>query len=152
MSKRNWPLRGAYAQRFAVLERDHFTCQCCGQYAPNVKLEVDHIIPVEDGGTDEPTNLRTTCYACNRGRAGLRVKIRRSKQREMVEIGHDFTQPWRQEQVIRLLGEHNGLSRTQVAIALGIKAEAAGMVLSRLARGLKVKKLKQGRTVYYQPA
>ncbi len=64
---------GYYALRWQILKRDNFTCQTCGQYAPNVKLEVDHIITIRDGGDDSLDNLRTTCYACNRGREGLRI-------------------------------------------------------------------------------
>jgi 5-methylcytosine-specific restriction endonuclease McrA len=55
--------------RFAVLKRDNHTCQSCGRAAPHVKLELDHIIPVRDGGQDTPDNLRTLCRECNRGKA-----------------------------------------------------------------------------------
>ena len=66
MVGRNW-----YRLRFEVLERDKFQCQYCGQYAPNVRLEVDHILAVSDGGTDALENLRTSCFACNQGKVGL---------------------------------------------------------------------------------
>jgi hypothetical protein len=59
---------GAYKLRWDVLKRDKFTCQYCGQAAPNVKLEIDHIIPLSNGGTSEMGNLITSCYACNRGK------------------------------------------------------------------------------------
>ena len=32
--------------RFEVFKRDSFKCQYCGKSAPDVVLEVDHIIPV----------------------------------------------------------------------------------------------------------
>lgn len=54
--------------RFAVFARDAFTCQYCGRQPPSVVLEVDHIIPVVDGGTDDNANLRTSCFTCNRGK------------------------------------------------------------------------------------
>jgi CRISPR/Cas system Type II protein with McrA/HNH and RuvC-like nuclease domain len=57
-----------YALRWEVLKRDNFTCQYCGQHAPNVKLEVDHIIPFREGGDDSMGNLLTSCYSCNRGK------------------------------------------------------------------------------------
>lgn len=54
--------------RFAVLHRDNFTCQYCGQFAPNVEVEVDHITPLAQGGTNEPDNLLVACFDCNRGK------------------------------------------------------------------------------------
>lgn len=54
--------------RFEVLKRDSFTCQYCGAKAPDVLLEVDHIIPVAEGGTDDVINLITSCRDCNRGK------------------------------------------------------------------------------------
>lgn len=57
--------------RFAILQRDNFTCRYCGAKAPDVRLEIDHIIPVASGGTDDPENLTTACIDCNNGKAAL---------------------------------------------------------------------------------
>lgn len=54
--------------RFQVLQRDNFTCQYCGRSAPSVSLEVDHIVPVAKGGTNEMSNLVTACWECNIGK------------------------------------------------------------------------------------
>lgn len=54
--------------RFEVFKRDSFTCQYCGRSAPDVVLEVDHIIPVAKGGDNNITNLITSCFDCNRGK------------------------------------------------------------------------------------
>lgn len=56
--------------RFEVLKRDGYTCQYCGRQTPNVVLEVDHVIPRCEGGTDEMMNLVTSCWECNRGKGG----------------------------------------------------------------------------------
>ena len=74
-------LRGWYKLRWKILERDKYTCQYCGQSAPDAKLEVDHIIPLADGGTDDEDNLNTSCWACNRGKSGLRQSIVLAKNR-----------------------------------------------------------------------
>ena len=56
--------------RQQVLERDNYTCQMCGRTRfDGVKLEVDHIIPVAKGGSDNISNLQTLCRECNRGKS-----------------------------------------------------------------------------------
>lgn len=57
--------------RFEVFKRDEFCCQYCGRRSPDVVLEVDHIVPRCEGGTDDPINLRTSCWDCNHGKAGV---------------------------------------------------------------------------------
>ena len=52
--------------RHEVFKRDDYTCQECGNTRKETALEVDHIIPVSQGGTDEMDNLRTLCLRCNR--------------------------------------------------------------------------------------
>lgn len=54
--------------RFDIFRRDNFTCQYCGRRPPSVVLEIDHITPVSQGGDDDPSNLATSCYDCNRGK------------------------------------------------------------------------------------
>lgn len=38
--------------------------------------EVDHIVAVEDGGTDDPANLRLMCSPCHRDRTALQRRIK----------------------------------------------------------------------------
>ena len=55
--------------RFDVFKRDGFQCSYCGTHPPEtVLLEVDHIHPVAEGGTNEIDNLVTACWDCNRGK------------------------------------------------------------------------------------
>ena len=48
--------------RLEVLDRDRWRCQACGKAG---MLEVDHIQPLEDGGSDEPDNLQVLCRGCH---------------------------------------------------------------------------------------
>jgi hypothetical protein len=57
--------------RFIVLERDNYTCQYCGAYAPDVVLVVDHIIAVALGGSNDLDNLITACETCNQGKSAM---------------------------------------------------------------------------------
>lgn len=63
-------------QRKAVLERDGYKCRICGisrQYlddkAPGLgeylRLEIDHIVPIAQGGTSDESNLQCLCWRCN---------------------------------------------------------------------------------------
>ena len=84
--------------RFEVFKRDSFTCQYCGRSAPDVVLEIDHIIPVSKGGENEITNLITSCFDCNRGKGRKKltenqtVKLQKeeldklNKRREQLEM------------------------------------------------------------------
>jgi hypothetical protein len=54
--------------RFDVFKRDRFSCQYCGKTPPQVVLEIDHIQPVAEGGTNDILNLLTACFDCNRGK------------------------------------------------------------------------------------
>jgi len=60
--------------RFDIFRRDKFTCQYCGRKPPDVILEVDHITPASKGGGDEPENLITSCFDCNRGKGKKLLK------------------------------------------------------------------------------
>lgn len=59
--------------RFEVFKRDKFTCQYCGRMSPDVILEVDHIKPVAEGGTNDLINLVTSCKDCNRGKGKIEL-------------------------------------------------------------------------------
>ena len=60
--------------RFDVFKRDGFTCQYCGRQPPEVVLQVDHIVPVADGGGNDEMNLLTSCRACNLGKGKKRLE------------------------------------------------------------------------------
>ena len=61
--------------RFDVFKRDSFTCRYCGRTSPDVVLELDHIVPVCEGGSDDPINLATSCWDCNRGKTGEPLSV-----------------------------------------------------------------------------
>lgn len=56
-------------ERFEVFKRDGFTCVYCGGSPPAVVLEVDHIVAVAAGGTNDESNLVTACRPCNQGKS-----------------------------------------------------------------------------------
>ena len=72
--------------RFEVFKRDSFTCQYCGKSAPDVVLEVDHIIPVSKGGTNNILNLITSCFDCNRGKKDRELSDNQTMKKQKEEL------------------------------------------------------------------
>lgn len=53
------------AERDQIKKRDGYTCQCCFRSGRGVILEIDHIIPVFQGGKANVENSQTLCKECN---------------------------------------------------------------------------------------
>lgn len=75
--------------RFKILHRDSFTCKYCGRKPPEVKLCVDHIVPVGRGGTNDDGNLCASCSDCNHGKGISMVeRHEQAKPRKRVMRGN----------------------------------------------------------------
>jgi hypothetical protein len=91
--------------RFEVFKRDRFTCQYCGRKSPDVILEVDHIVPVAEGGKNTLMNLVTSCRDCNRGKGkhllddNSAVMMQRKELEDLEELREQrkMLLKWRQE-------------------------------------------------------
>ena len=76
VAKEGRPMPGLYPSiRWTILQRDGFKCRYCGNCPPEVKLQVDHIIPVSKGGKLVLENLVTACEPCNRGKNAKEVNF-----------------------------------------------------------------------------
>lgn len=71
----NWLPRLSYSRsispklRYNIFERDGYRCKVCGLGASDgAVLEVDHVIAVSKGGSNDIENLQTLCWACNSGK------------------------------------------------------------------------------------
>lgn len=61
--------------RIRVLERDGYRCVYCGATAQTATLEIDHVIPLARGGTNDSTNLVTACRDCNNGKRASLIDL-----------------------------------------------------------------------------
>lgn len=53
--------------RFEILRRDNHRGRYCG--SDDGPLQIDHVVPVSLGGSDDPSNLVASCIECNVGKA-----------------------------------------------------------------------------------
>lgn len=53
--------------RLRIFERDAYKCQYCQKVGG--QLECDHIYPVSLGGSNDDSNLATSCRGCNRSKS-----------------------------------------------------------------------------------
>ena len=66
---------------YLIFRRDNWTCQMCG-FAVDVRLrkagyrkdeasaEIDHIVPMENGGANISDNVQTICFDCHKQKSG----------------------------------------------------------------------------------
>jgi 5-methylcytosine-specific restriction endonuclease McrA len=61
--------------RMALYLRDGFCCAYCGRGSEDgAKLTADHVLAVDLGGTNAPTNLVTACLRCNSAKRNLSTR------------------------------------------------------------------------------
>ncbi len=81
--------------RRRILDRNGFTCQVCGsgsgedsgcEPGKTCRLQIDHIIPISQGGTDDEHNLRAVCVYYNKDKANLKVPTSRDAISAMVIV------------------------------------------------------------------
>lgn len=55
--------------QYLVFQKDHNRCHYCGTPSSEVKLQIDHVVPVSKGGSDDISNLVAACPRCNRAKS-----------------------------------------------------------------------------------
>ena len=134
---------GWYAIRWQVLERDNFTCQYCGQRAPEVMLHVDHIVAKVNGGENENGNLITACSACNVGKSIVPF-LSAKKRTRSAKAGN--TLGW-SDAIIQSLLINGPSTATELSRELKYCRSNISTFLSQDGRFEKTKQI--GRNVYY---
>jgi 5-methylcytosine-specific restriction protein A len=72
------------AQADRIRRRDKHTCQKCGRPGH----DVDHIINVADGGTDEDDNLQVLCPDCHRVKTQTEATLGKRRGRYLTTEAH----------------------------------------------------------------
>ena len=75
--KKNWGSgRGGRPWRRLKQEihlRDEWTCCSCGRVT--MELELDHIVNVAQGGTDDEVNLQSLCVPCHKKKTSKESRV-----------------------------------------------------------------------------
>ena len=60
--------------RQLIIERDEHCCVHCGATELDGPFQIDHLLPVTRGGTNDPHNLVTACRWCNARKGNLTME------------------------------------------------------------------------------
>lgn len=101
--------------RFSIFARDSFTCVYCGKQPPEVRLVIEHVIPVCEGGTNSEMNLKTACEECNQGKGARTIAgAVPTEQARLVEAQELMEHRAQLEKLRDCITAHNELFQTVV--------------------------------------
>ena len=67
----------AVKQRKRIMEAHNWLCQACkANGLIRIAKEVDHTIPLEDGGSDDDSNQRPLCLECHKAKTAAEASMR----------------------------------------------------------------------------
>lgn len=69
----------------ALCRKYDFRCLACGKRAPDIQLTVDHVIPLDKGGSNYIDNLQPLCLECNSAK-GTQIIDYRPDRTERLQV------------------------------------------------------------------
>lgn len=63
-----------------LVEKYGHACLCCGRKEPEIKLTVDHVVPLSLGGNNTIGNIQPLCQQCNSGKKDKVIDYRGVRQ------------------------------------------------------------------------
>jgi 5-methylcytosine-specific restriction endonuclease McrA len=84
-SRHRSPISGSV--KYRVLTRARGRCECCGADEHQRALGVDHIMPRNQGGSVDISNLQALCFRCNAGNVQRETAPRALSLSTLQEMG-----------------------------------------------------------------
>lgn len=78
LKRKRLPFKKECAEK--IYKRDNYTCYYCSGERDDRNLSIDHIVPVMHGGSDNFSNLVTSCRTCNLKKHAHRLPMVFEKQ------------------------------------------------------------------------
>jgi 5-methylcytosine-specific restriction endonuclease McrA len=98
--------------RDTIFAQDGHRCAYCLldlKSQPRIISTLDHVIPVRDGGTNDPSNLIAACWYCNSARGARPIHVFAGR-----------------ETIVRLIRDNARVARTIVTLMADSQQERAG--------------------------
>lgn len=74
--------------RIRLLRQQNFACAYCRRDLSGIAANLEHIVPVNEGGTNNPNNLVMACPSCNKYKRNKVIpKQRRYQIRQNIREG-----------------------------------------------------------------
>lgn len=71
-----------------IKKKYYYTCPACGRNEPEIKLTIDHIVPLAKGGKHDKNNIQPLCKNCNSQKSIYTKKWNPNGQMELVLGGN----------------------------------------------------------------
>ena len=130
-SKRN-PNRKTLSKkiRAEVLAKTNGNCAYCGD--PIGRLYVDHIVPIDHGGTNDISNLHASCFSCNSFKHAFTLEQFRKEMEAQIGRAWDYSRNFRMAVKYGLAEMHESkiefyFERLQRQLALKKEREEKGL-------------------------
>lgn len=116
--KRRELLRSNYISALCwemVKKQYDYTCLCCKKKEPDIKLTIDHIIPISKGGLNIRKNIQPLCLTCNLKKRNKTIDYRPEKR-------------FKRSLVIYLSGKYSGKTKREISRNIEIARNYAIML------------------------
>jgi 5-methylcytosine-specific restriction endonuclease McrA len=75
---------GSYtaAEWQTLVEKYNYTCLRCGKQEPEIKLTIDHVLPLSKGGNNTIDNIQPLCKQCNSTKNAKFIDYRKQYEKD----------------------------------------------------------------------